>query len=503
MKRRVSCLTVALVVGAGLTVCPPVVADVAASVSVASTARVSVDTAGGDPDGDSGSPSISADGRFVAFSSNATDLTPEGQPGVFVRDRLAATTTFVAAGHSPSISGDGRYVAYAGGNEITADDIFVRDLVTGTTTLVSVALDGSASGFSSRPSISADGRHVAFLSSAPNLVAGNTDNQPDVFVRHLDTGVTVQANVSLTGEDGRGFADYGAYRYPETSSVISADGRYVTFESSSDDLVADDTADNDIFVRDLVAAVTILVSDGSHQAVFAPAMSPDGSKVGYINAPFGLIVGGDVLVRDLVTGTTTKANVDTAQPASFSFFAPSFSVDGRFVAFESSTVNELFDNTPSDGNVYVRDLEAGITAQVSFDSSGGAPNGASFLPELSGDGRSVAYVSEASDLVAGDTNQLRDIFVTDLAVLDVEQRLKALDDRVVDFGLPMGITNSLTTKVRLALAAWQFGDTVTACEQLTALANQARAQAGKKLTGEQAAAIQTEAAAIKRLLGCA
>jgi Tol biopolymer transport system component len=502
MKRRVLCLTVALVVGAGLTVCPPAVADVAASVSVASTIRVSVDTAGGDPNGESHSPSISGDGRFVAFSSAATDLTPEGQPGVFVRDRLAATTTFVAFGHSPSISGDGRYVAYAGGNETSTDEIFVRDLVTGTTTLVSVALDGSASGFSDRPSISADGRHVAFLSSAPNLVAGNTDDQPDVFVRHLDTGVTVQANVTLTGGDA-GLAGYGASRYPETSSVISSDGRYVTFESDANDLAADDTADSDIFVRDLVAGVTILGSDVPHEVVFAPAISPDGSKVGYINAPFGSIVGGDLLVRDLVTGTTTKANVDTAQPASFSFFAPSFSADGRLVAFESSTVNELFDNTPSDGNAYVRDLEAGTIAQVSFDSSGEAPNGASFLPELSGDGRSVTYVSEASDLVADDINQLRDIFVADLAELDVGQRLEALGDRIIDLGLPMGITNSLTAKVRLALAAWESGDTVTVCEQLTALANQAHAQAGKKLTGEQAAAIRTEAAAIKRLLGCA
>lgn len=156
--------------------------------------------------------------------------------------------------------------------------------------------------------------------------------------------------------------------------------------------------------------MTILASDVPHEVVFAPSISANGRKVAYLNAPFGLITGGDVLVRDLESGTTTKANVETGKPSSFSFFAPSFSANGRLIAFESSQFNELPDNTPVEGIAYVRDLVAGTTTRVSIDSAGGELNGASFMPELSGDGRWVAFVSIASDLVTGDTNQLRDIF---------------------------------------------------------------------------------------------
>lgn len=498
MKTHAPHLVLAVMVVAGVAACEP-----AESASVVGSTRVSADSAGGDANGESASPSISTDGRYVAFESVATDLTPEGQPGVFVRDRVTATTTRVDEGASPSISGDGRSVAYVR-SDGSVNDVFVRDLGTGTTTLVSVGADGSPAGSSYRPSISADGRHVAFVSTADGVVAGDEGaGQPDVFVRHLDSGVTERANVSLAGGDSNS-AEYGASRYSETSSVISADGRYVTFQSFAEDLVPGGTdLGSDIFVRDLVADVTVLASDVPEvKVVFAPTISADGGTVAYINSEFGAINGGDVLVRDLVTGTTTKANLDTGQPASFSFFAPSLSADGRLVSFESSTINDLPDNTPVDGDAYVRDLVAGTTSQVSVDAAGGAPDGASFLPELSGDGGSVAYVSEATDLVPGDTNGLRDIFVTDLADDDVHDRLVALRDLVAGFDLPRGIENSLTVKVKGAIEAFDADDTETACTRLTALANQARAQSGKKLSTDQATRIITESARIRDLLGC-
>ena len=309
--------------------------------------------------------------------------------------------------------------------------------------------------------------------------------------------------MSLAGGDSNS-ANYGASRYSETSSVISTDGRHVTFESSAMDLVPGEAGGgSNIFVRDLVADVTVLASDvPAAKVAFAPAISADGGSVAYINSEFGAINGGDVLVRDLFTGTTTKANVDTGQPATFSFFAPSLSADGRLVAFESSTINELPDNTPVEGDAYLRDLAAGTTTRVSVDAAGGAPDGASLLPEISAEGGSAAYVSEATDLVPGDTNGLRDIFVTDLADEGVRDRLLALRDQIAGFDLPRGIENSLTVKVRGAIEAFDAGDTEAACGTLRALASHARAQRGKKLSTDQATRIIADAADIRNALGC-
>jgi Tol biopolymer transport system component len=345
---------------------------------------------------------------------------------------------------------------------------------------------------------------VAFVSFADDVVEGDDgDGQPDVFVRHLDSGVTERANVSLTGVDSNS-ADYGASRYSETSNVISADGRFVAFESSALDLVTGATGGGtDIFVRDLVADVTTLASDDPRAAVaFAPAMSADGASIAYVNSQFGQINGGDVLVRDLVTGTTAKANVDTGQPASFGFFAPSLSADGRLVAFESSAVNELPDNTPVSGDVYVRDLTLSSTTRLSVDADGGPPDGASFLPEISADGSSVAYVSEATDLVPDDDNGLRDIFVTALASTGLHDRLSALRDLIVGFDLPQGVEGSLVAKVERAIRATDAGEEERACHALVALSNQSRAQGGRKLSADQATMIITAATDVRDALGC-
>jgi Tol biopolymer transport system component len=370
------------------------------------TERVSIDAVA-----DSASPSIDERGRRVAYQSG---------DGVFVRDRRERLTTLVSVdtpgGGAPSLSADGRYVAYlATPVGDPSGQVFVRDLVAGTTTLASVAADGSPGNGSSGPaSISGDGRHVAFVSSASNLVPGDGNDQPDVFVRDLDAGHTVRANVDTAGGDS-GFADFGSRLFPDSPGVLSADGRYVTFESAASDLVAgdDDLGQHDVFVRDLVEGVTTLVSDAPEVAVVLnPAISADGRRVAYTNAQFGFIRGGDVLVRDVAGGGTVKANVDTGDPASFSFSTPSLSAGGRYVAFDSSPVNETgAENEPVASNVFVRDLVARKTERVSVGIGGAAPNGSSFDPAQSLDGRAVAYVSAASNLVSGDGNGLRDVFV--------------------------------------------------------------------------------------------
>jgi Tol biopolymer transport system component len=370
------------------------------------TERVSVDAAA-----DSLSPSIDERGRRVAYESGVD---------VFVRDRRKRLTTLVSAdtpgGAIPSVSANGRYIAYfATPLDDAEQQVFVRDVVAGTTTLASAAADGSPGNGSSGPaSISADGRHVAFVSWASNLVPGDGNDQPDVFVRDLDTGHTARANVDTAGGDSA-FADFGGGLFPDSPGVLSADGRYVTFLSPASDLVAgdDDLGQNDVFVRDVVDGVTTLVSDAPEVAVVLnPAISANGRRVAYTNAQFGFIRGGDVLVRDLAGRGTVKANVDTGDPESFSFSTPSLSDGGRYVAFESSPVNDVGPaNEPMASNVFVRDLVARKTRRVSVGIGGAAPNGSSFDPALSLDGRWVAYVSAASNLVSGDGNGLRDVFV--------------------------------------------------------------------------------------------
>ena len=228
------------------------------------TRRVSVRSDGTPGDGYSWDPSISADGRYVAFGSSATNLVSgdtNHDGDVFVRDLADGVTRRVSVGtdgtqgdsysHEPSISADGRYVAFTSDaqNLVTDDtndslDVFVRDLATGRTKLVSRGTDGTpARDHSYDASISADGGHVAFTSQADDLVTGaGAIFGSQVFVRDLQTSSTKLVSVSTDGTYGQGWCAWGS---------VSADGRYVSFDSDASDLVSGDTNDlTDVFVRD-------------------------------------------------------------------------------------------------------------------------------------------------------------------------------------------------------------------------------------------------------------
>jgi Tol biopolymer transport system component len=217
------------------------------------TTRVSVASDGAQGNGDSECPSISADGRYVAFASLASNLVPgdtNGRMDIFVHDRLTGQTTRVSVASDgtegngdsgfPSISADGRYVAFASlaSNLVPGDtngtwDVFVHDRLTGQTTRVSVASGGAQGNGDSRfPSISADGRYVAFQSYASNLVPGDTNGVLDVFVHDRLTGQTTRVSVASDGTQGDSYS-FG--------SSISADGRYVAFASYASNLVPGDT----------------------------------------------------------------------------------------------------------------------------------------------------------------------------------------------------------------------------------------------------------------------
>jgi Tol biopolymer transport system component len=361
------------------------VAALASAVAGQATSRVSVDSGGAASNNGSYQPSISADGRYVAFQSTASDLVggdTNGVSDVFVRDRVAGTTQRVSVdsggaqadggSYLPSISADGRYVAFlsyatnlVGGDTNGISDIFVRDRQSGTTERVSVGPSGAQGNADSygAPSISADGRYVAFLSNARNLVSGDTNSAPDVFVRDRQSGTTERASVDSSGVQGDG---------PSASCAISADGRCVVFQSSATNLVPGDTNGvSDVFVHDRQSGITERVSVASGGA---------------------------------------QGNGSSYSPS-----VPAISADGRTIAFVSYASDLVGGDANGAADVFVRDRQSGTTGRVSVDSGGAQGNGSSgyFGCAISADGRFVAFASDASNLVSGDSNAHSDVFVRD------------------------------------------------------------------------------------------
>jgi len=402
---------------------------------------VSVDSAGNQGNSDSYTPSVSADGRFVAFESGVSNLVPgdtNNNNDIFVRDTLTNTTTLVSldsAGNQanngssrPSISADGRFVAFqsSASNLVPGDtnrdpdsfaiqDIFVRDRLTNTTTRVSVDSAGNqANRFSDRPSISADGRFVAFTSEASNIVPGDTNNRNDIFVRDTLTNTTTRVSVDSAGNQQNGSSFFNA-------SSISADGRFVAFESNAGNLVPGDTnGDSDIFVRDTLTNTTTRVSVDSagnqgNDVSYNPSISADGRFVAFDSFASNIVPGDtnserDIFVRDTLTNTTTGVSGDSAgNQRNIDSNSPSISADGRFVAFESEAFNIV--RTPLINDIFVRDTLTNTTTNVSVDSAGNP--GEAFNPSISADGRFVAFDSRSSNLVPGQTNDYRKIFVAD------------------------------------------------------------------------------------------
>lgn len=324
----------------------------------------------------------------------------------------------------PSLSADGRFVAFrstadnlVSGDTNGVDDIFVRDRMSRTTTRVSVDSAGQqADKGSIYPSISADGRYVVFRSSATNLVSGDNNGFDDVFVRDCVAGTTVRASVDSAGHEG----NWDSYQ-----GWISGDGRFVAFRSVSTNLVSGDTNNaSDVFVRDLLNGTTERVSVDSSGAQanngsYNAAISVDGRFVAFDSAAGNLVPndtngGGDVFVHDRQTGTTERVSVDSSgAQADGGSTVPSISADGRFVAFFSLSTNLVPNDTNGVDDSFVRDRQNGTTERVSVDASGGQCNGYSESPSISADGRWVAFSCVADNLVPGDVNRWQDAFLKD------------------------------------------------------------------------------------------
>jgi Tol biopolymer transport system component len=400
--------------------------------------RVSVSTDGTEGNYYSSRASISADGRYVAFDSGASNLVSDDTNSswdIFVYDRASNTTRRVSvasdgiqgnnSSSSLSISADGRYVAFSSiaSNLVSGDTgnyggIFVYDTVANTTRRVSLATDGTqGNDYSGFPSLSADGRYVAFESYASNLVSGDTNNASDIFVYDTVANTTRRVSVASDGTQGNNTS---------YSSSISADGRYVAFYSDASNLVSGDTNNaGDIFVYDTVANTTRRVSvasDGTqgNSSSGKASISTDGRYVAFESAASNLVSGdtnnaGDIFVYDTVANTTRRVSVasDGTQGNNNSFF-PSISADGRYLAFHSVASNLVSDDTNGRGDIFVYDTVANTTRLVSVATDGPQGNGDSYYPSISADGSYVAFISDASNLVSGDTNNVSDIFVYDL-----------------------------------------------------------------------------------------
>ena len=397
------------------------------------TTRASASTAGVQGNDGSGLQVVSADGRYVAFASLATNLIPgdtNDLADVFVHDRQTAVTERVSltaggnqatGGHSDSvsISADGRFVAFTSGatNLVSGDtnaslDIFIRDRQLGTTTRVSVTSGGGAQGSldSYGPHISADGRYVVFTSDAANLIQGDTNNTSDVFRYDLDTRITTRVSAGALLSNGFSTQANGS----SSVSGMSADGRMVLFNSQATNLVPGDTnAALDAFVRDVGMSTTTRVSVGPAGAQgndhsVGTSISHDGRFVALDAAASNLVPNGarGVYLHDRQSSVTSALSLHS--DPTLSPFHSRISGDGRYVCFLQPAPSAAF------AQILAIDRLTLHKTRVTVASNGDPGNNANGSCAFNADATIVAFESVASNLVAGDTNGRLDVFVRTL-----------------------------------------------------------------------------------------
>ncbi|RDI62290.1 PD40 domain-containing protein [Microvirga subterranea] len=353
-------------------------------------------------------PAVSSDGRHVIFESDLEDVPGYGAmySGIFLKDLQTGALTRIdtatpdGQGHQApaegfsrdaSFTGNGRYVIFqteadnlVPGTIGGSDNVYRKDLQTGALVLVSARADGGAANKSDDADASYDGRYVVFTSSASDLVAGDTNDRPDIFRKDLVTGEVVRVSTGSRTAQGQEAEANG----PSREASISADGRYVVFQSSAGNLVAGDTnGHTDIFRKDLVTGETIRVSTGSG----------------------GVQANGECLYADI-------------------------SPDGRYVLFESDATN-LDGGDGRDRQVFRKDLQTGEIVRIGS-ATGAVANDISFHAKFGADGHSILFTSWAGNLVPGDGNDVRDVFRVDNDLLPHRQAI--VDGRYVKASFDVG-----------------------------------------------------------------
>jgi TolB protein len=424
-----------LLLGTGLLAILAAGPATSAAPSAAGPRRVSEPAAGGDGDGLSFNPALSANGRFVAFASSSTNLVAgddNSVPDVFVRGvrrgELRLVSTSIDGGPangpsgSPSLSADGRWIAFVsyagdlvpqGPPKDGVARVYLRDLKTGEITLVSRGRsDVPSDSDSFDPCVSGNGRFVAFASYAGNLVGGDGNFSGDVFV--FDRRTKAIERISEAAAGGDAAADSG---FP----TISFDGRYVAFESWAANLVTGDgNAVTDVFRRDRRLGTTTRVSaapGGGDADVdsYSARISADGRRVAFTSYASNLSARdgngtSDVYVWNAKTGATTLASVNPAGDAAGGDSGPGvLSPDGRFLVFVSSAVDVDPAYPTSAADVFVRDLTRGRTWRASLVTR--SLDGPAVEPCASTRAAVIAFGSFATNLAEGDKNSGEDIFV--------------------------------------------------------------------------------------------
>ncbi len=400
--------------------------------------RVSVSATGGQTDRATDTPVISDNGRYIAFASAATNLVPgdtNNEPDIFVTDRVTGAVKRVNVSSSgaqahhldyegsfgPSISGDGRYIAFASfadnlvpGDTNASLDGFVHDQRTGRTFRVTLNAAGEQAA-GGGVSIDDSGRFVSFISSPSRMIPGSDDNFDAVYHRDLRTGAVNRVDLSTAGDKPDSIS--GVAR-------ISGDGRHVVFQSWGAGLDPRDTnTEPDVFLHNRATGVTELVSVTSagvsgNGASMGFAVSADGRYVSFTSYASDLLPGDtnevpDDFVRDLRTGVTRLVSVaaDGGPSDHGGNGASSISDDGRYVGFSSSSTNLVPGDLNGASDTFIRDLRTGTTRLVSVNRRGVQGDAGSGAPTTTGDARWLAFASDAGNLVPGDTNGLRDVFV--------------------------------------------------------------------------------------------
>ncbi|OGO57499.1 MAG: hypothetical protein A2V85_17110 [Chloroflexi bacterium RBG_16_72_14] len=417
------------------------------------TTLVSERFGGGFAGGGSAEASISSNGRWVAFTSGAADLVAgdvNDAVDVFVRDRRTGRTTRMllpngtpvparGAASQPSISADGSVVAFTYQPPATAGTtaappgsiVLAWDRRTGDVEIVSRNTAGAAAPGSRQPSVSADGRFVAFTSVHARIVAPDPNQSPDVFRYDRRTRTTVMVSVGFDGEP--------AFAEVQGDPSISDNGNLVAFVSDGGDaIVNEDTGPGtQVYVRDIAAGVTQRASgapgggpgggraDGPAEA---PSISGDGRFVAFDSAATNLVAGddnrvSDVFRRDRQTGLTELVSVTPdGSPAAGASGQAAITRDGRMVAF-TSAAQDLVAGLPGAHlaaafrgatEVFIRDLVAQDTVLVSVGRDGEPGGGRSFGPSVGGAGRYVTFAGSSDRIVARDINKQLDVFLRDL-----------------------------------------------------------------------------------------
>ncbi len=377
--------------------------------------------------------SLSADGRYVAFSSNATNLVlndNNDKKDIFVKDRRSGTMQLVSInsdgtqGNSdstnPSISDDGRYITFesfsdtlTSGDTNSKTDIFLHDRQNHTTILVSKNGSTESNDHSIRANISANGRYIVFKSDASNLVADDDNDRQDIFLKDMNTDTIELISIASDGTQANGQVNM--------SATVSADGRYVSFRSNSSSLTSVDlNSKPNIFLRDRTAQTTTCISvpyDGSviDGYTYNPTISDDGSSVVFESRATNLVAGdtngyNDIFVYSLATQEISRITANSNNDHSY---GTSISANANFIAYRSGASSIVTGDTNSLFDAFIYDRDANVTTRVNLNNeSEQALGGTTYNPSISADGSTVAYMSNANNLVKSDNNNRGDIFVS-------------------------------------------------------------------------------------------